>query len=79
MHVSPDEEAVAQARRRRRAVPNPSINQIAWSMDDRLVCTVPRWHCVLSGPRILCTEAFEHFEHHCLDDCSWKSCHGQIS
>ena len=32
-----DDEAAAAARRRRRAPPNPSINQVAWTMDDNKV------------------------------------------
>ena len=32
-----DEEAVAQARRRRRAPPDPAVNQLAWTKDDAQV------------------------------------------
>ena len=32
-----DDEAAAAARRRRRAPPNPSINQVAWTLDDNQV------------------------------------------
>ena len=32
-----DEDAVAQARRRRRAPPTPAINQLAWTKDDTQV------------------------------------------
>ena len=47
-----DDDAAAAARRRRRAPPNPSINQVAWTMDDNKVSA----SCLEAGLRIpLCT------------------------
>ncbi|KAL4448446.1 hypothetical protein ABPG75_005665 [Micractinium tetrahymenae] len=36
--VLPDPEAIKEARRRRRPPPAPSVDQIAWSADDQLLC-----------------------------------------
>ncbi len=44
-----DDEAAAAARRRRRAPPNPSINQVAWTMDDNKVLPSR----LLAGPLIV--------------------------
>ena len=73
-----DDEAAAAARRRRRAPPNPSINQVAWTMDDNKVpaCCLEMGLCIPhahpskdSGPNKPCPQQ-EDRQAQCAHWCS---------
>lgn len=40
-----DDAAVRKAKQKRRAPPVASVNQLAWSCDDMLVCQLPPFVC----------------------------------
>lgn len=47
-----EEDFVSAIRRRRKAVPNPSVTQVAWSHDGSKVVSLQTWHTIEQHSRV---------------------------